>query len=121
MGFDPAAVVKDLAKRPFALVGFLAFVLLIPLAATSFNRAIKAMGAARWQRLHRLVYAIALLGLLHFFWMRASKHRYDEVLVYAVVIGLLLGMRLWRRMRTEKSTSIAPMVRNTQASRVTGS
>jgi len=100
MGFDPAAVVQDLARRPFALVGFLAFVLLVPLAATSFNRAIKALGAARWKRLHRLVYAIALLGLLHFFWMRASKHRYDEVLVYAVLIGGLLGMRLWRGMRT---------------------
>ena len=107
MGFDPAAVVKDLAKRPFALVGFLAFVLLIPLAATSFNRAIKAMGAARWQRLHRLVYAIALLGLLHFFWMRAAKHRYDEVLVYAVVIGVLLGVRIWRRFRTARAVKPA--------------
>ena len=121
MGFDPAAVVKDLAKRPFALVGFLAFVLLVPLAATSFNRAIKAMGAARWQRLHRLVYAIALLGLLHFFWMRASKHRYDEVLVYAVVIGGLLGVRLWRRLQTPKAGRAAPLARNAQASRVTGS
>lgn len=99
MGFDPVAVIKDLAKRPFALVGFLAFVLLVPLAATSFNRAIKAMGAARWQRLHRLVYAIALLGLLHFFWMRAAKHRYDEVLVYAGVLGVLLGLRVWHRLK----------------------
>jgi sulfoxide reductase heme-binding subunit YedZ len=105
MGFDLTAVVKDLAKRPFALVGFLAFVLLVPLAATSFNRVIKAMGAARWQRLHRLVYAIAVLGLLHFFWMRASKHRYDEVLVYALVIGGLLGVRLWRHHRTARAMS----------------
>jgi methionine sulfoxide reductase heme-binding subunit len=117
MGFDPAAVVKDLGKRPFALVGFLAFVLLIPLAATSFNRAIKAMGAARWQRLHRLVYAIAVLGLLHFFWMRAAKHRYDEVLVYAVVIGVLLGVRIWRRVRT---ASAAKTAITSQHSRVTG-
>ena len=107
MGFDPAAVVRDLAKRPFALVGFLAFVLLIPLAATSFNRVIKAMGAARWQRLHRLVYGIALLGLLHLFWMRASKHRFDEVLVYAVIIGGLLGVRLWRRHRAVRLASPA--------------
>jgi sulfoxide reductase heme-binding subunit YedZ len=109
--------VKDLGKRPFALVGFLAFVLLIPLAATSFNRAIKAMGAARWQRLHRLVYAIAALGLLHFFWMRAAKHRYDEVLVYAVVIGVLLGVRIWRRVRT---ASAAKTAITSQRSRVTG-
>jgi sulfoxide reductase heme-binding subunit YedZ len=117
MGFDPAAVVKDLAKRPFALVGFLAFVLLIPLAATSFNRAIKAMGAARWQRLHRLVYAIAGLGLLHFFWMRAAKHRYDEVLVYALVIAVLLGWRLWRRFQPARVPAVAG---STQHSRVTG-
>ena len=95
--------------------------LLVPLAATSFNRAIKAMGAVRWQRLHRLVYAIALLGLLHFFWMRASKHRYDEVLVYAVVIGGLLGVRLWRRLQAAPSPRAAPVARNAQPSRVTGS
>lgn len=103
MGFDPAAIAKDLAKRPFALVGFLGFVLLIPLAATSFNRAIKALGAARWQRLHRLVYAVAGLGLLHFFWMRAAKHRYDEVLAYALVLAILLGWRVWYRFRTARA------------------
>lgn len=100
MGFDPAAIAKDLTRRPFALVGFLGFVLLIPLAATSFNRAIKALGAARWQRLHRLVYAVAGLGLLHFFWMRAAKHRYDEVLAYGLVLAILLGWRVWHRFRT---------------------
>ena len=105
MGFDPAAIAKDLAKRPFALVGFLAFVLLIPLAATSFNRAIKRLGAARWQRLHRLVYGIAGLGLLHFFWMRAAKHRYDEVVVYALVLTVLLGWRVWHRFRPTRAAS----------------
>jgi sulfoxide reductase heme-binding subunit YedZ len=114
MGFDPAAVVHDLGKRPFALVGFLAFVLLVPLAATSFNRAIKAMGAARWQRLHRLVYAIAGLGLLHLFWMRASKQRYGEVLVYAAVLGVLLGWRVWRAWQVARAASAS------QHSRVTG-
>ena len=66
MGFDPAAIARDIPKRPFALVGFAALLLMLPLAATSFDRAIKALGAARWQALHRLVYAIVLLGLLHF-------------------------------------------------------
>jgi sulfoxide reductase heme-binding subunit YedZ len=100
MGFDVAAIGRDLGKRPFALVGFVAFVALVPLAATSFDRAIRALGAVRWQRLHRLVHAIAVLGWLHLLWMRASKHRFGDVLVYAGVIGLLLGVRLvwaWRR------------------------
>jgi sulfoxide reductase heme-binding subunit YedZ len=57
------------------------------------------MGAARWQRLHRLVHAAVLLGLLHLFWMRASKQRLDEVWVYALVIAVLLGSRVWRRWR----------------------
>jgi sulfoxide reductase heme-binding subunit YedZ len=97
MGFDPQAIATDIPKRPFALVGFAAFVLLLPLAATSFNRAIKALGAARWQALHRLVYAIALLGMLHFFWMRASKNDLGEVAVYALVVAALLGWRVLRR------------------------
>jgi len=97
MGFDPQSIARDIPKRPFALVGFTALLLMLPLAATSFNRAIKALGAKRWQALHRAVYAIAGLGLLHFFWMRAAKHNFAEVAVYAAVIGLLLGWRLWRR------------------------
>lgn len=96
MGLDAATIARDIPKRPFALVGFLSLLLLVPLAATSFNRAIKALGAARWQALHRLVYAIALLALLHFFWMRAGKNDFAEVAVYAAVIGVLLGWRLWR-------------------------
>jgi sulfoxide reductase heme-binding subunit YedZ len=99
MGFELQAIVKDIPKRPFALVGFTAFLLMLPLAATSFNRAIKALGARRWQLIHRSVYAIVLLGLLHFFWMRAAKNNFAEVAVYAAVIALLLGWRLARRQR----------------------
>ncbi len=101
MGFELQAIVKDIPKRPFALIGFLAFVLMLPLAATSFNRAIKALGAKRWQTLHKLVYVIVLLGLLHFFWMRAAKNNFAEVAVYAVVIAVLLGWRLVRRLQTK--------------------
>jgi sulfoxide reductase heme-binding subunit YedZ len=97
MGFEVQAIVKDIPKRPFALVGFTGFMLMIPLAATSFNRAIKALGARRWQLLHRSVYAIVLLGLLHFFWMRAAKNNFAEVAIYAAVIALLLGWRIARR------------------------
>lgn len=96
MGFDPAAIAKDIPKRPFALVGFAALMLLVPLAATSFNRAIKALGAARWQRLHRAVYAVAGLVILHFFWMRAGKQDFAEVAVYAAILAALLGWRVWR-------------------------
>jgi sulfoxide reductase heme-binding subunit YedZ len=98
MGFEWDSVVRDIPKRPFALVGLLALALMAPLAATSFNRAIKALGAARWQALHRTVYAIVLLGLLHFFWVRAAKNNFAEVAVYAALIALLLGWRLRRRL-----------------------
>ena len=94
MGFDVSDIVKDIVKRPFILVGFLAFLLLTPLAATSFNAAIKRMGAKRWQLLHKLIYLISGLGLLHFFWMRAGKNDFAEVFVYAAIVALLLGWRL---------------------------
>ncbi len=96
MEFDVGAIIKDIIKRPFILVGFSAFLLLTPLAATSFNRAIKALGAKRWQRLHKLVYAIAGLGILHFFWMRSGKNDFAEVFVYAVVLAFLLGWRVYK-------------------------
>ena len=95
MGFDVAEIVKDIIKRPFILVGFSAFVLLTPLAATSFNAAIKAMGAKRWQLLHKLAYLVAGLGILHFFWMRAGKNNFSEVFVYAAIVAMLLGWRVW--------------------------
>jgi sulfoxide reductase heme-binding subunit YedZ len=98
MGFDVADIFNDIVKRPFILVGSLALLLLTPLAATSFNAAIRALGAKRWQRLHRLVYAVAGLAVLHFFWMRAGKNDFAEVAVYAGILALLLGWRL-RKLR----------------------
>jgi methionine sulfoxide reductase heme-binding subunit len=109
MGFDFGDIAKDIAKRPFILVGFSAFVLLTPLAATSFNRAIKAMGARRWQMLHKLIYLIAGLGLLHFFWMRAGKNNFNEVFIYAAIIALLLAWRVWNYARNRaRATAAAP-------------
>lgn len=99
MGFAFNDIVADIAKRPFILVGFTAFALLSPLALTSFNRAIKALGAARWQALHRLVYAVAGLAVLHFFWMRAGKNDFAEVAAYGLVLGTLLGWRWVRHWR----------------------
>ena len=94
MEFNLPDIVKDIIKRPFILVGFSAFLLLTPLAATSFNRAIRALGAKRWQMLHKLVYLIAGLGILHFFWMRSGKNDFAEVFVYAAVLVSLLLFRL---------------------------
>ena len=99
MGLVVADIVRDIIKRPFILVGSLALLLLGVLAATSFNRAIKAMGGKRWQALHRSVYAVAGLALLHFFWMRAGKNDFEEVAVYAAILGALLGWRAWQRLR----------------------
>ena len=67
-------IVRDVLKRNFILVGVLALGLMTPLALSSFNRAIKAMGGKRWQALHKLVYAVALLGLLHFYWKKSAKN-----------------------------------------------
>jgi sulfoxide reductase heme-binding subunit YedZ len=98
MGFDLAELLPDIIKRPFITVGMVAWLLLLALAATSFNRAIKALGARRWQQLHRAVYVVAGLGVLHFFWMRAGKQLFGEVAIYAAILGALLGWRLWRRL-----------------------
>lgn len=100
MEFDVVGIAADVAKRPFILVGFLSWLLLLPLAATSFNRAIRTLGARRWQLLHRAVYAIACLAVLHFFWMRAGKNDFAEVGVYAAILGGLLAWRLWRRLKS---------------------
>lgn len=100
MGLVWSDIVRDIVKRPFILVGTSALLLMLPLAATSFNRAIKALGSSRWQSLHRAVYAVVLLGLLHFFWMRSAKSNYAEVSVYAAIIALLLGWRAIAALRS---------------------
>ena len=102
MGFVFTDIVRDISKRPFILVGTSALLLMTPLALTSFNRAIKALGMARWQALHRAVYAVVLFGLLHFFWMRSAKRNYAEVAVYAAIIAVLLGSRLVTAYRSRR-------------------
>ena len=99
MGFDMVEIGRDILKRPFILVGFASWLLLMPLAATSTNGAVRALGGRAWQALHRLVYVIAPLALLHFFWMRAGKNDFAEVMVYAAIIGVLLLERLFRYLK----------------------
>lgn len=89
--FDPAAIAKDIVKRPFITVGFSAFVLLIPLAATSTHAMMRRLGR-RWQQLHRLIYPIALLSVVHFLWL--VKKDLTEPLVYGAILVLLLSLRL---------------------------
>lgn len=100
MGLDWAAVLEDLAKRPFILVGTLAWGILLVLAVTSIPRLIRRMGGKRWQTLHRAVYVAAALAVLHFWWMRAGKNNLAEVGVYlAIVAALLLARVLYRYSR----------------------
>lgn len=100
--FDWHEMWLDVIKRPFITVGFIAFVLLIPLALTSFNQAIKWLGGKRWQLLHRLVYLIVPIGVLHYFWMKAGKHDFAQSILFAILVGTLLAVRLWRRWRDPK-------------------
>lgn len=99
MGLALDDIGRDIAKRPFILMGFTAWALLLPLAATSFNKAIKALGAKRWRALHKAVYAIAIIALLHFIWMRAGKHNFAEPAVYGAILAALLAWRLWKRLQ----------------------
>ncbi|MFL6660210.1 MAG: sulfite oxidase heme-binding subunit YedZ [Massilia sp.] len=97
-GFDVADMWKDVLKRPFITVGFIGFVLLVPLAVTSTNGMIKRLGGKRWQWLHRLIYLIAPLGILHFWWMKAAKHNFTQPIIFGVIVALLLAVRVyWSR------------------------
>lgn len=98
-GLDPAAMLQDIGERPFITVGFAAFVLMTALAATSTQWAMRRLGK-RWQQLHRAVYAIGLLAVLHYWWHKAGKNDLAQPLLYASVLALLLGWRIvawWRR------------------------
>ncbi|WP_404993600.1 protein-methionine-sulfoxide reductase heme-binding subunit MsrQ [Cupriavidus pauculus] len=103
-GFDVAYMIKDIGKRPFITVGFAAFVLMVPLAATSFNAAVRWMGGRRWQALHRAVYGIAVLAILHYWWHKAGKNDFGEVSIYAAVVFVLLAMRVWWWVRKPRAT-----------------
>lgn len=89
--FDPAAIARDILKRPFITVGFSAFVLLIPLAATSTHAMMRRLGR-RWQLLHRLIYLIALLAVVHYLWL--VKKDLTTPLIYGAVVVFLLALRL---------------------------
>ncbi|HSH72834.1 MAG TPA: protein-methionine-sulfoxide reductase heme-binding subunit MsrQ [Methylophilaceae bacterium] len=85
-------IAKDIAKHPYVLVGFSAFILSIPLAVTS-NKAMMQRLRERWKKLHQLVYVIAILGVVHFWWLVKKDIR--EPLIYAVILAVLLGIRIY--------------------------
>lgn len=93
--FDVEEMWKDVLKRPFITVGFTAFVLLIPLALTSTNGMVKRLGGRRWQQLHRLIYAIASLGILHYWWMKAGKHDFEQPIIFGLIVAGLLLLRVF--------------------------
>ena len=113
MGLDVPEILRDVLKRPFILVGMCCFAVLLALAATSFNRAMRWMGGRRWQQLHRGVYLAAGLAILHFFWMRAGKNNFGEVAVYAAILAALLGWRVWRALIQRKTAGGSATLRRT--------
>ena len=92
--FDLVEIFKDVIKRPFITIGFAAFILLTLLAITSTNAMMKKIGGKRWQMLHRLVYAIAVFAVIHYWWL--VKKEITQPLIYAVILLILLGYRVWK-------------------------
>ncbi|MDP3844596.1 MAG: protein-methionine-sulfoxide reductase heme-binding subunit MsrQ [Oxalobacteraceae bacterium] len=100
--FDLSEMFRDVIKRPFITVGFITFVLLIPLAATSSNRMVRLLGGKRWQWLHRLIYLIAPLAIVHFWWMKAGKHDFAQPILMGLIVASLLLVRLVSRVRQRR-------------------
>ena len=88
---DASAIVEDIAKRPFITVGFLALVLMVPLALTSTRASVRRLGFRRWQRLHQMAYLAGVLAVVHFIWR--VKSDLSQPLVYACALAVLLGVR----------------------------
>jgi sulfoxide reductase heme-binding subunit YedZ len=95
-----SGILTDIGKRPFITIGFIAFLLLIPMAVTSTNGWIRRLGAQRWRQLHRLIYVIVLLGVWHFYWLVKSDVR--EPLLYLTIAAALLGWRVWKAKQRQR-------------------
>lgn len=101
----------DIVKRPYLTFGFFAYVLMVPLAITSTNAMVRRLGGRNWQRLHRAVYAIGVLGVLHYWYHKAAKNDLAQPAIYAMVLGVLLGARLlrWANARPARAAAVAPL------------
>lgn len=98
--FDMQEMWRDIVKRPFITVGMLTLVLLLPLAVTSTNAMMRRLGSKRWQYLHRLIYVIVPLGVLHFWWVKSSKNLLAQPILFSVIVGALLLTRLLSQKKT---------------------
>ena len=103
--FDWQTMGEDVVKRPYITVGVLALLLLIPLACTSTAGMIRRLGGRAWRRLHRLVYVIAVLAILHYLWL--AKKAIDDPYWYALALATLLAIRLfdWARRSARSDTA----------------
>jgi sulfoxide reductase heme-binding subunit YedZ len=106
---DWPQLLPEIAKRPYITLGFLGLLLLIPLAVTSTNAMMRRLGR-RWQKLHRLIYVIAVLGVWHFYWQVKKDVR--EPLVYCAIVAVLLGWRVWKT--RVKAKPAQPSARRTE-------
>ena len=94
---DLRAIIGDIWQRPFIAVGMLALTLMIPLAVTSTNGMVRRLGGKNWQKLHRLIYLIAILGLIHYFWIQKSDYSYP--ILFSLVLAVLFGYRIFDKYR----------------------
>ena len=101
--FEVEEMWRDVLKRPFITMGFGAFVLLVPLALTSTQWAMRKLGGKYWQILHKAVYGVAVLALLHYFWMRAGKNNFAQPIFFAAIILVLFGVRLFWRWKKSRN------------------
>ncbi len=102
--FDVAEMLRDVIKRPFITAGFVCFLLMVPLALTSNAWSMRRLGR-RWQKLHRLIYPLVLIGLLHFWWVRSGKLDFFEPTIYGLIIAALLGLRLVWRLQAQRASA----------------
>ena len=116
--FDVTAIAKDIYKRPFITAGFTALVLMTPLAITSTNAMMKRLGR-KWATLHKLVYLVVPIGVLHYWWMKAGKNAIQEPAIYALVVALLLGCRVALKWQAKKTVAAKPAATASQVRKAT--
>jgi sulfoxide reductase heme-binding subunit YedZ len=104
--FDFAGMWEDVRLRPYITAGFVAFVLMIPLALTSTTGWIRRMGGKNWNRLHMLIYITAMAGVLHYYWKVSIKLPPDNPRNYGILVAVLLGWRLWRNFARKRASEV---------------